>query len=59
MASSSGQALELDVYLPELQLAAEYQGQHHYLPVYSVEDFLTMKQRDKEKQEACKRVLTQ
>ena len=53
---SSGAPMELDVYIPELHLALEYQGQQHYQPTYWRTDFVAQKHRDKEKQDACKRV---
>ena len=54
---SSRKTMELDVYIEELKLAVEYQGQQHYKPVYGMNaDFELQQTRDKEKREACKQV---
>lgn len=53
---SSGRTMELDLFIEELKLAIEYQGQQHYAPVYSIVDFGTQQQRDQEKIDACKLV---
>jgi hypothetical protein len=48
---------QLDVYLPELMIAFEYQGEQHYghttLNLIR-QDAVTQQRRDKEKEEACK-----
>ena len=50
--SSSEKPMELDLYIDRLRLALEYQGEHHYKPVYRLGyDFATQQQRDKEKQD--------
>lgn len=56
MRLDSGRPIELDVYLPELQLAFEYQGEQHYKPLHWVSDLTAQQKRDYEKQEACKKV---
>ena len=52
-----GQRLRLDIYIPDLQLALEYDGPQHYkyIPGYhkSKEDFLRAKRRDKIKEALC------
>ncbi|RUO17992.1 hypothetical protein CWE06_12275, partial [Aliidiomarina haloalkalitolerans] len=48
--------LELDIYLPEINLAIEYQGQQHYRPVKSwggEKALKALKQRDARKKELC------
>ena len=49
--------MELDVYLPELELAFEYQGEQHYKPIHWVSDYVAQKQRDEEKHRGCEQVL--
>src|SRR5688572_26691703 len=57
MIHSSGHLMELDVFVEDLKLAFEYQGEQHYKPVYHMGgDFETQKTIDKEKREACKQV---
>jgi hypothetical protein len=46
--------MELDLFLPDLQLAFEYQGEHHYSNHYIFGSPVERKKRDKEKVEACK-----
>lgn len=51
--------LELDIYLPELKLAFEYQGQQHYKPVKAWggdKAFKALKQRDARKKELCQQL---
>ena len=55
---SSGHNIELDVYIEALKLAAEYQGEQHYKPIYWTGlDFAQLQTRDEEKRRACKEVL--
>jgi hypothetical protein len=49
----SGEAMELDIFLPKECLAFEYQGEQHYWDVYGLGNQWERKQRDKEKREAC------
>ena len=59
MAYSSGHNVELDIYIEQLKLAVEYQGEQHYRPIYwTGTDFAAQLTRDEEKRRACKQVLT-
>lgn len=49
--------LELDIYIPSLQLAFEINGVFHYLPIYGHEKLATTKDNDKSKKERCRRRL--
>lgn len=52
---TQGPALELDIYLPHLKLAFEYNGEHHYneVPVFGpIDDII---ERDREKRELCEK----
>ena len=49
--------MELDVYIPELHLALEYQEEQHYKPMFSVTDVAAQNGKDKQKLEACRQVI--
>src|SRR5690242_4145432 len=53
---TSGRPLELDIFVPTLSLAVEYQGEQHYHSVYPMLDQRAHTNLHKEKQEACKQV---
>jgi hypothetical protein len=46
--------MELDLYWPELNIAAEFQGDQHYVPVYGTECFYAQRGRDKRKKQICR-----
>lgn len=51
--------LELDIYLPALNLAFEYQGEQHFHPIEAwggEEALKKVQERDKRKAEICKKV---
>lgn len=55
---SEMEGLELDIFIPELQLGIEYQGQQHYIPIkhWGGEEGLKQRQlSDKRKIELCKK----
>lgn len=45
--------VELDIYIPSLQLAFELNGPCHYVPIYGVARFAVTQNRDKLKAERC------
>jgi len=53
--ADSGREMELDVFIPALNLAFEYQGEQHYFPHYLYGPPEEQQRRDKEKREACER----
>ena len=58
MIHSSGQQMELDIYIESLKLAIEYQGEQHFRPVPHLTKNLQQQQtRDDEKKKACAMVL--
>jgi len=52
------QRQHLDIYIPKLKLAIEYQGEQHFKPIDlwgGVEGLKTSQKRDEKKREVCKR----
>lgn len=47
--------MELDVYVPDINLALEYQGKQHYVNILSVGEQKLYSQRDEEKRAICER----
>src|SRR5690349_19831418 len=52
---SSGRRMQLDVYIPNEQLALEYQGEQHFYDAYNIGPQWNYQQRDQEKRLACKK----
>jgi hypothetical protein len=53
--SESKHSMQLDVYVPELELAFEYQGEPHYMEHFIYGDPKELQKRDEEKKKACQR----
>ena len=50
--------MELDVWIEDLKLAVEYQGEHHFQPSYWIGNNLLQQQKiDQEKRDACQQVV--
>ena len=49
----SGSIVELDIFIPDLKLAFEYQGKHHYEELATWSGIELQKTRDKEKLDLC------
>lgn len=55
---SSGRPMELDIFIPSLHLAIEYQGEQHILPISvwgGIPALEECQKRDEEKRNACKK----
>jgi hypothetical protein len=50
---STGKPLQLDLFLPDLKLAFEFQGEHHFDDFFTVGGSNTMQDRDSEKRAIC------
>ena len=50
---SSGQKMQLDIYLAQANLAFEYQGEHHFYDVPIFGPSIQYSERDMEKRKAC------
>ena len=51
---NSGIPVELDIFIPQLNLALEYQGEHHYFDIPAFGSLELYKYRDNEKSNICK-----
>ncbi len=49
----SGHKMELDLFIPNLNLAFEYQGEQHYYDVYAMGPQWQYSMRDEEKRHSC------
>ena len=45
--------MQLDIFIPKLNVAIEYQGEYHFLPIISQEVLVKRQEMDQEKREAC------
>jgi hypothetical protein len=55
----SGRAMELDIWIPSIKVAVEYQGEQHFFPVRGwggKKAFAEIQQRDAEKRKRCKQL---
>lgn len=52
---SSGRQVELDIFIPQLSLAFEYQGKQHYKNIYAIGEHRTVQERDNLKQVLCEK----
>ena len=52
----SGKDMELDIFIPDLNLAFEYQGEQHYYNRTFFVDLQTRAQRDQEKKSVLKKL---
>jgi hypothetical protein len=46
--------MELDIFIPDLNLALEYQGEQHYQNIFRFSEQKIQMERDREKKQACK-----
>lgn len=51
--TDKGEAFELDMYVPDLKLALEYQGEQHFHDVFQANKVGRQKDTDSQKQAAC------
>ena len=49
----NGYLTQLDIFIPELSLAFEYQGQQHFYDIYCFSSHSEYLRRDRQKQRAC------
>eukprot|EP01122_Echinamoeba_exundans_P006013 TRINITY_DN16232_c0_g1_i1.p1 TRINITY_DN16232_c0_g1~~TRINITY_DN16232_c0_g1_i1.p1 ORF type:complete len:124 (+),score=35.66 TRINITY_DN16232_c0_g1_i1:183-554(+) len=54
-AGTNAKPLQLDLYLPKLKLAFEFQGEHHFDDYFKVGGSSNMRDRDSEKKAICVR----
>ena len=47
--------LYFDFYLPEQNAVIEFDGKHHFKPIYGQDKLIEQKYKDKKKNEYCKR----
>jgi hypothetical protein len=48
--------MELDIFIPDLNLAFEYQGEQHFMNIFAVLEHKIVLNRDNEKKKACNEV---
>ena len=48
--------MELDIFIPDLNLAFEYQGEQHFKNIYALLEHKITLNRDNEKKKACNEV---
>ena len=51
----SGRKMELDIFIPNFNLAIEYQGEHHFFVIHGEKELRSCQIRDEEKRKACKK----
>jgi len=51
-----GMAVEIDIFLPELRLGFEYQGEQHFFPFLCHHSIDTQKRRDYQKRQICQQI---
>jgi uncharacterized Zn-finger protein len=51
----SNRKMQLDIFIPHINVAIEYQGEQHFFPIYGKNKLKNLKKLDKEKRIACQR----
>jgi hypothetical protein len=52
--NDKGNLVELDIFLPDINLAIEIQGPQHFKPIWNEKQFNNLKKNDLHKKETCK-----
>jgi hypothetical protein len=53
--SQSSRNMEIDIFIPALNLAIEFQGIQHFLPKWGTKELISIQKRDEEKRINCKK----